>query len=54
MTRRAAPGETFSNVLMGKNASYFEKCDSMKKLWLVFIMLEKYKKKRTEEEWVTL
>jgi hypothetical protein len=30
----------FSNVLMGENASYFEKCDTMEKLWLAFIMLE--------------
>jgi hypothetical protein len=42
----------FSNVLMGKNASYFEKFDSMEKLWLAFIMLEKYKKKWKEGEWV--
>jgi hypothetical protein len=42
----------FSNVLMGENASYFEKFDSMEKLWLAFIMLEKYKKKLNEGEWV--
>jgi hypothetical protein len=42
----------FSNVLMGDNASYFEKFDSMEKLWLAFIMLEKYKKKWKEGEWV--
>jgi hypothetical protein len=42
----------FSNVLMGQNASYFEKFDSMEKLWLAFIMLEKYKKKLKEGEWV--
>ncbi len=42
----------FSNVLMGENASYFEKFDSMEKLWLAFIMLEKYKKKWKEGEWV--
>jgi hypothetical protein len=42
----------FSNVLMGENASYFEKFDSMEKLWLTFIMLEKYKKKWKEGEWV--
>jgi hypothetical protein len=42
----------FSNVLMGENASYFEKFDSMEKLWLAFIMLEKYKKKWNEGEWV--
>jgi len=44
----------FSNVLMDQNASYFEKFDSMEKLWLAFIMLEKYKKKWEEEEWVKL
>ncbi|MFA4918473.1 MAG: hypothetical protein WC581_04390 [Thermodesulfovibrionales bacterium] len=42
----------FSNVLMGENASYFEKIDSMEKLWLAFIMLEKYKKKWNDGEWV--
>ena len=42
----------FSNVLMGENASYFEKFDSMEKLWLAFIMFEKYKKKWKEGEWV--
>jgi len=42
----------FSNVLMGENALYFEQFDSMEKLWLAFIMLEKYKKKWKEEEWV--
>jgi len=42
----------FSNVLMGENTSYFEKFDSMEKLWFAFIMLEKYKKKWKEEEWV--
>ena len=42
----------FSNVLMGENSSYFEKCDSMEKLWLAFIMLEKYKRKWNEGEWV--
>jgi hypothetical protein len=42
----------FSNVLMGENASYFEKFDSMEKLWLTFIMLEKYKKKWNDSEWV--
>jgi len=45
----------FSNVLMGDNASYFDKFDSMEKLWLAFVMLEKYKKKWTEEGgWVSL
>jgi len=42
----------FSNVLMGDNASYFDNFDSMEKLWLAFIMLEKYKKKWQEGEWV--
>ena len=42
----------FSNVLMGDNASYFENFDSMEKLWLAFIMLEKYKKKWKDGEWV--
>jgi hypothetical protein len=42
----------FSNVLMGDNASYFDNFASMEKLWLAFIMLEKYKKKWKEGEWV--
>jgi hypothetical protein len=42
----------FSNVLMGDNASYFDNFDSMEKLWLAFIMLEKRKKKWKEGEWV--
>jgi hypothetical protein len=42
----------FSNDLMGEDASYFEKFDSMEKLWLAFIMLEKYKRKWKEGEWV--
>jgi hypothetical protein len=42
----------FSNVLMGDSASYFDDFDSMEKLWLSFIMLEKYKKKWKEGEWV--
>jgi len=42
----------FSNVLMGENASYFENFDSMEKLWLAFIMLEKYKRKWNEGEWL--
>ena len=41
----------FSNGLIGENASYFEKFDSMEKLWLAFIMLEKYKRKWKEAEW---
>ena len=42
----------FSNVLMGENASYFERFDSMEKLWLALIMLEKYKRKWNDGEWV--
>ena len=42
----------FSNVLMADKASYFDKSDSMEKLWLAFIMLEKYKKQWKEGEWV--
>jgi len=42
----------FSNVLMGHKASYFDDFDSMEKLWLSFIMLEKYKKKWIEGKWV--
>jgi len=42
----------FSNVLMGNNASYFDKFDSMEKLWLAFVLLEKYKKKLKEGDWV--
>src|SRR4030042_473190 len=44
----------FSNVLMGNNASSFDTFDSMEKLWLAFIMLEKRRKKWKEEEWVSL
>jgi len=42
----------FSNVLMADNASYFDAFDSMEKLWLAFIMLEKHRKKWKDEEWV--
>jgi hypothetical protein len=42
----------FSNVLMGENASYFEKIDSMEKLWLAFIMFERHKRKWKDGEWV--
>jgi hypothetical protein len=42
----------FSNVLMGENAPYFEDFDSMEKLWLAFIMFEKYKKKWKDGEWI--
>ena len=42
----------FSNVLMDDKTSYFDNFDSMEKLWLVFIMLEKYKKKWIEGAWV--
>ena len=45
---------SFSNVLMGENASYFENFDSMEKLWLAFIMLEKHKKKWKDGEWVLI
>jgi hypothetical protein len=44
----------FSNTLMGDSASYFDKFDSMEKLWLTFIMLEKNKKKWKYGEWVSL
>jgi len=42
----------FSNVLMDDKTSYFDDFDSMEKLWLVFIMREKYKKKWREGAWV--
>jgi hypothetical protein len=42
----------FSNVLMADNASYFDYFDSMEKLWLAFIMLEKHKKKWKDGGWV--
>jgi hypothetical protein len=42
----------FSNVLIGENASYFEKFASMEKLWLAFIMLEKHKRKWNDGEWL--
>jgi hypothetical protein len=42
----------FSNVLMGDKASYFDNFNSMEKLWLAFIMLEKYKKKWKDGEWI--
>jgi hypothetical protein len=41
----------FSNVLMDDKTSYFDDFDSMEKLWLVFIMREKYKKKWKEGAW---
>jgi hypothetical protein len=41
----------FSNVLMGDKASYFDKFDSMEKLWLAFIMREKRKKQWKDGEW---
>ena len=41
----------FSNVLMADNTSYFDKFDSMEKLWFAFIMLEKHKKKWKDGEW---
>jgi hypothetical protein len=37
---------------MGDNASYFDNFDSMEKLWLAFIMLEKYNKQWKDGEWV--
>ena len=43
----------FSNLLMDDKTSYFDNFDSMEKLWLVFIMLEKYKKKWKEGLWVS-
>jgi hypothetical protein len=42
----------FSNVLMGDNASYFDNFDSMEKLWLAFIMHEKYKSTWKDGDWV--
>ena len=42
----------FSNVLMGDKVSYFDKFDSMEKLWLAFVMMEKHKKQWKEGEWV--
>lgn len=42
----------FSNALMNDKTSYFDDFDSMEKLWLVFIMLEKYKKRWREGAWV--
>jgi hypothetical protein len=42
----------FSNLLMGDKASYFDTFDSMEKLWLAFIMLEKHGKKWKDGEWV--
>jgi hypothetical protein len=51
----AAPWDlaiAFSNVLMADNASYFDTFDSMEKLWIAFIMLEKHRKKWKDGEWV--
>ena len=51
----AAPWDlaiAFSNVLMADDASYFDNFDSMEKLWLAFIMIEKRKKKWKDGEWV--
>jgi hypothetical protein len=42
----------FSNELMGDNASYFDNFNSMEKLWLAFIMLERHTKKWKDREWV--
>ena len=42
----------FSNGLMADNASYFDTFDSMEKLWLAFIMLEKSKKTWKDGEWI--
>jgi hypothetical protein len=42
----------FSNILMADNASYFDNFDSMEKLWLAFIMLEKHRKKWKDGKWV--
>jgi hypothetical protein len=42
----------FSNVLMADKASYFDTFDSMEKLWLAFIMLEKGNKKWKDGAWV--
>jgi len=42
----------FSNVLMGDKTSYFDNFDSMEKLWLAFVLLEKYKKKWKDGAWV--
>ncbi len=41
----------FSNLLMDDKTSYFDDFDSMEKLWLAFIMLQKYKKKWQEGTW---
>jgi hypothetical protein len=43
----------FSNVLMDDNTSYFDNFDSMEKLWLAFIMLEKYGEKWSNGKWVS-
>ena len=43
--------DQLQNILMADNASYFDKFDSMEKLWLAFIMFEKYKKKWKNGEW---
>ena len=42
----------FSNVLMADDVSYFDNFDSMEKLWLAFIMLEKRRKIWKDGEWV--
>ncbi len=42
----------FSNVLMADKTSYFDNFDSMEKLWLAFVLLEKYKKKWKDGAWV--
>ncbi len=51
----AAPWDlaiAFSNVLIADKASYFDSFDSMEKLWLAFVMLEKHKKKWKDGEWI--
>lgn len=42
----------FSNVLISDDSSYFDNLDSMEKLWLAFVMLDKHRKKWNGGEWV--
>ncbi len=42
----------FSNALMADNVSYFDRFDSMEKLWIAFVMIEKHRKTWKDGEWI--
>lgn len=54
MENHATPWDlaiAFSNLLISDNSSYFDGFDSMEKLWLGFIMFNKYGRKWKDGEW---